>query len=152
MPYVTKIYRELRTWVEVLNSDALLGMLDRGDIEFAVCGDRQIPSAWAEITPLEPTHNALLVRRGHSISNRPEPMSDVWALRGCQVIVVATSPSKVRRKSRCRRSAVIRGLLAINDAVGLGPSGEGRSSTICAMYKLPQAVDGLAKLIKLQAL
>jgi DNA-binding transcriptional LysR family regulator len=131
MPDLIKRYPELRMRVEVLNSDALLGMLDRGDIEFAVCGDRQVPpDARVEITRLKPMHNALLVRRGHPLANRTEvPMDEVWAFPtvsghwGGKYATSLPTHTAIPTVS-CDDFRTLHAMTVESDAVWLGPSAE----------------------------
>jgi DNA-binding transcriptional LysR family regulator len=131
MPDLIKRYPQLRMRVEVLNSDALLGMLDRGEIEFALCGDRQVPpDARVEIKRLRPMNNALLVRRGHPLANRAEvPMSDVWEFPtvsgfwGGQFAVYGPTDKEVPTVS-CDDFRTLLAMTLDSDAVWLGPSAE----------------------------
>jgi DNA-binding transcriptional LysR family regulator len=113
---------------EVQNAGALFPLLERGDIEFVVCADSQIPEPTPfDLRPLEEVPVAVLVRRGHPLS--PKGCYTQADLRTYPNISGRRLGDEPDPMISCDDFGVLRAVTVATDAMWLGPTLSGLEET-----------------------
>jgi DNA-binding transcriptional LysR family regulator len=106
---------------EVQNAGALFALLARGDIEFVVCADSQIPEpALFDLTLLKEVPVAVLVRRGHPLAKkRSYTQAELRAYPNISGRRAGSDPDPT---ISCDDFGVLRAITVATDAMWLGPT------------------------------
>jgi DNA-binding transcriptional LysR family regulator len=118
----------LKVRAEVQNAGSLFPLLARGDIEFVVCGESQVPDPVDfDLTPLKAVPVAVLARKGHPLARKNAvSIADLHAyprISGRRIEDQALVPGDADLPTiSCDDFGVLRAMAVGTDSVWLGPS------------------------------